>query len=79
MSITVLEERACYIVMFGLSEVREVADLNCECRCEQDISPKCWYPCTLRQAWSTFYVVRTISVKFGVHAGKVKFNTQNEE
>jgi hypothetical protein len=33
----------------------------------------------LEQAWTTFYVVRETSEKFGVHAGNMKFVTQNEE
>jgi hypothetical protein len=32
----------------------------------------------LYQACSTFFVVRATSVKFGLHAGNVKFNTLNE-
>jgi hypothetical protein len=31
------------------------------------------------QVCSTFYVVRPMSTKFGLHAGDIKFNTQNEE
>jgi hypothetical protein len=31
------------------------------------------------QARSTFCVVRETSVKFGLHAGNMKFNTQIEE
>jgi hypothetical protein len=31
------------------------------------------------QAWSTSYVVRATPAKFGLHAGNVKFNTQNEK
>ena len=33
----------------------------------------------LHQACSTFYVVRAISTKFGLHAGNMNYNTQNEE
>jgi hypothetical protein len=33
----------------------------------------------LDQACSTFYVVRAASAKFGLHAGNMKFNTQNEK
>ena len=33
----------------------------------------------LEQSCSTFWVVRTISAKFGLHAGNMKFNVQNEE
>jgi len=31
------------------------------------------------QAGLTFYVVRELSVKFGLHAGNTKFSTQKEE
>jgi hypothetical protein len=33
----------------------------------------------LHQAWWTFYVVRAACAKFGLHAGNITFNTQNEE
>lgn len=33
----------------------------------------------VKQACPNFYVVWTISGKCGLHAGNVKFNTQNEE
>jgi hypothetical protein len=33
----------------------------------------------LDQACSTFYVVQANLAKFGLHAGNMKFNTQNEE
>jgi len=33
----------------------------------------------LEQACSTFWVVRKPSAKFGLHAGNMKFNLQNEE
>ena len=32
----------------------------------------------LLQACSAFYVVRSASAKFGLHAGNMKFHTQNE-
>jgi hypothetical protein len=31
------------------------------------------------QARTTFHVVRTTLAKFGLHAGNMKFDTQNEE
>jgi hypothetical protein len=34
---------------------------------------------TLEQARSTFSVVRATSSKFGLHAGNMKFSTQNKE
>jgi hypothetical protein len=34
---------------------------------------------SLEQARSTFYVVQATSAKFGLHAGDMKFSTQNEE
>jgi hypothetical protein len=30
-------------------------------------------------ACSTAYVLRTTSAEFGLHAGKIKFNTESEE
>jgi hypothetical protein len=33
----------------------------------------------LKQASSTTYEVRATLAKFGLHAGNMKFNTQNEE
>jgi hypothetical protein len=35
-------------------------------------------PLGLDQAWSTSYVVRANSAKFGLHAGSMTSNTQNE-
>jgi hypothetical protein len=34
---------------------------------------------TVEEARSTFYAVRASSTKFGLHAGNMKFNIQNEE
>jgi hypothetical protein len=33
----------------------------------------------IKQACTTFYVVPASSAKFGLHAGNMKFDTQNEE
>jgi hypothetical protein len=35
--------------------------------------------CHLQHARSTFDVMGATSAKFGLHAGDVKFNTQNEQ
>jgi hypothetical protein len=44
-------------------------------------SPREQRPLTITSvsAVQTFYVVRAASAKFGLHAGNMKFSTQNDE
>jgi hypothetical protein len=37
----------------------------------------CWYD--VAQDLAAFYMAQAISAKFGLHAGKIKFNTQVED